>query len=106
MAAERHERRPKLKPCHRHYRYDGQRLTCIVVHDPMSGHGVRYDVLALTLDDPVVIGRELTLRDAQEIIADYERVAADVLDGRADRRSEVIRCLRRVCRRTVRVEDA
>lgn len=64
----------KLTPL-RAYHYHGI-AQYIITHDRASGCRRRYTVLLRTLDDPVVIGRELDLRTVRNIVREYEAVLA------------------------------
>lgn len=47
----------------------------LVVYDYSAGRPNRYTALILTAEDPVTIGRELTLSDARRLIEAYETTA-------------------------------
>ncbi len=50
-----------------------------VVYDYAAGSRNRYTVMIPTSGDPVVIGRELDLRSARDLIRDYEYAASKIL---------------------------
>lgn len=64
----------KLKSSKDRY-YDGKFISYEIIYDRMSGRKNRYNVLALTCDDPVVIGRELDLSYIFNLIKRYEKIS-------------------------------
>jgi hypothetical protein len=70
----------KLQKLSRARTYDG-RFKYLIIHNPNAGRRNVYDILALNADDPVVVGRELSLDTVKWVIAEYEKLAPDAWLG-------------------------
>ncbi len=64
----------KLKKSYKAYTYEGN-FYYLALYDTRSGRSNRYTLMILNSEDPVVIGRDLPLRDVRTLIVRFEALA-------------------------------
>lgn len=77
--------------------YNGDVFSYLAVYDHDAGRDNRYTLMIETSEDPVIIGREIDLKLARELITDYENEAI-CLSCYLGKHKDVLRVMKRVMR--------